>query len=84
MTQVTIFAQYLFNIAGKADMTRAGLESIDAERMLDCFQTNTIGPLLTVQQLLENKLLGSGSTIANMTSKVDCAPHVKVCHTSKW
>jgi len=61
---------YLFNIAGTMDSTRADVLSIDAERMLHCFTVNTIGPLLTVQQLLEQGLLGSGSTVANMTSKM--------------
>jgi len=56
------------------DSTRADVLSIDAERMLHCFTVNTIGPLLTVQQLLEQGLLGSGSTVANMTSKVPSIP----------
>jgi len=41
--------------------------------MLEVFQTNAIGPLLTVQQLRKHALLGGskGSTIiANVTSKV--------------
>ena len=62
--------QYLFNVAGVTDTTRADLTSIDAERMLDCFKTNAIGPVLVVQQLLEHGLLGKGSTVANLTSKV--------------
>ena len=66
--------QYLFNIAGITDTTRADLTSIDAERMLKCFQVNAIGPLLVVKNLLEVGLLGKGSTIANMTSKVLLRP----------
>lgn len=63
--------QYLFNVAGVADKTRADLHAIDAERMLECFQTNAVGPLIVVQQLLDNGMLGSGSTVANLTSKVN-------------
>lgn len=72
-----LWLQYLFNVAGVTDTTRADLTSIDAEKMLHCFKTNAIGPVLIVQQLLENGLLGQGSTIANLTSKV--CPSFPIC-----
>ena len=62
--------QYLFNIAGVMDLSRSDLLSVDTEKMLHCFTVNAVGPLLTVQQLLLNGLLGNGTTIANMTSKM--------------
>lgn len=62
--------QYLFNIAGVMDTSRADWRTINAEKMLHCFKTNAVGPLLVVQQLVDNGMLGSGSVVANMTSKV--------------
>ena len=38
--------------------------------MLFTYRVNTIGPLLIVQQLLKNKLIGEGSIVGNVTSKV--------------
>ena len=39
--------------------------------MLFTYRANTIGPLLIVQQLLKNKLIGRpGSIVGNVTSKV--------------
>lgn len=61
---------YLFNIAGVMDPSRSDLQNIDSAKMLNCFQINTIGPLLVVQHLLEKGLLAKGSTIGNMTSKM--------------
>ena len=66
--------QLLLNIAGVIDGTKASIDSIDAQQMLHCFQTNSIGPLLVTQQLLANGLLKSGSIVANMTSKVGSSP----------
>ena len=34
------------------------------------FTTNTVGPLIVAQQLEKQGLLGKGSTIGNMTSKM--------------
>ena len=39
--------------------------------MLFTYKANTIGPLLVVQQLLKNKLIGKPATlVGNVTSKV--------------
>ena len=38
--------------------------------MVRLFTTNTVGPLLVAQQLEKRGLLGKGSTLANMTSKM--------------
>lgn len=47
------------------------LDSVKSEDMALTFQTNTIGPLLVVQQLLKKKLIGKpGTIIGNVTSKV--------------
>jgi len=46
---------------------------VTADDMLFAFTTNTIGPLMTVQQLLKQGLLGGAgrpSLVANVTSKV--------------
>ena len=49
------------------------LETVKAEDMLFTYQANTIGPLLVVQQLLKNKLIGApGSLVGNVTSKAIC------------
>lgn len=48
----------------------ADLDEVDEQRMLHCFRTNTIGPLLTAQALVEKNLLGKGSVLAILTSKV--------------
>jgi NAD(P)-dependent dehydrogenase (short-subunit alcohol dehydrogenase family) len=38
--------------------------------MMKLFETNTVGPLIVAQQLEKQGLIGKGSTIANMTSKM--------------
>ena len=38
--------------------------------MLRLFRTNTLGPLLVTQEVLNARLLRNGSVVANMTSKV--------------
>ena len=48
----------------------AGLDSVTADSMLKLFTVNALGPLLVVQALLARGLLGSGSTVANITSKM--------------
>ncbi|KAK9829599.1 hypothetical protein WJX72_006821 [[Myrmecia] bisecta] len=68
---------YVINNAGVIGAYQ-DFEHVTAEDMLAVFQTNTIGPLLITQQLLRNRLIGSGqkvadgpgSVIANVTSKV--------------
>ena len=60
---------YAIHVAGVVD-DYADLDEVDEQRMLHCFRTNTIGPVLTVQALLEQKLLGNKSVIAILTSKV--------------
>lgn len=51
---------------------RSTFKTVTADDMLHCFKTNTIGPLLVVQQLHLQCLLGGAapSTVANVTSKV--------------
>ena len=39
------------------------LETVTAEDMLFTYQANTIGPLLVVQQLLKNKLIGKPGSL---------------------
>jgi hypothetical protein len=65
-----VAAQVVINNAGVASWE--GLSQVTAEAMLRCFTTNAIGPLLTTQQLMKAGLLGRGSVVANMTSKVCC------------
>lgn len=64
-------SQYVINNAGIYDQG-GSLDSITAESMIRTFQTNTIGPLLVVQQLRRRRLIGGGkpTVIANVTSKV--------------
>ncbi|KAA6417695.1 MAG: hypothetical protein FRX49_12383 [Trebouxia sp. A1-2] len=51
--------------------SRISLETVTAEDMLFTYKANTIGPLLVVQQLLKNKLIGKPATlVGNVTSKV--------------
>lgn len=51
---------------------RINLDTVTADGMLKVYSTNTIGPLLVVQQLRKQGLLGGNtpSLIANVTSKV--------------
>ena len=64
--------QLVINNAGVYGPKGLTLDSVKAEDMALTFQTNAIGPLLVVQQLLRNKLIGKpGSIIGNMTSKVE-------------
>lgn len=50
---------------------KVNLKTVTAEDMLFTYQANTIGPLLVVQQLLKNKLIGKpGTIVGNVTSKV--------------
>lgn len=60
---------YAIHVAGVVD-DYADLDEVDEQRMLHCFRTNTIGPVLTVQALLEQKLLGNKSVLAILTSKM--------------
>ena len=53
------------------------LEDITAEEMIHVFKINTVGPLLVVQKLLKNGLIGKnasdggrGALVGNVTSKV--------------
>ncbi|KAK9861552.1 hypothetical protein WJX84_011383, partial [Apatococcus fuscideae] len=46
------------------------LDEVTAERMMEVFNVNTIGPLITVQQLVQAGLLGPpGSIVGTLTSK---------------
>ena len=58
----------MLHVAGIAAWT--DLESVTSDEMLQLFQCNTVGPLLTSQQLLKHGYLARGSTLALMTSKV--------------
>ena len=50
---------------------RVSLDTVTAEDMMFTYRANTIGPLLVVQQLLKNKLIGKpGTLVGNVTSKV--------------
>lgn len=52
---------------------RLDIHTVTEEDMLFAFTTNTVGPLLIVQQLLKNGLIGGmggKSLVANVTSKV--------------
>lgn len=61
--------QLVINNAGVASW--GSFEEVDTAEMLNCFITNTIGPILVSQQLFKLKLIGPpGSIVANMTSKV--------------
>ena len=60
---------FAFIVAGVVD-GYAGLTDTNAEKMLFCFKTNTIGPLLVAQALVKNGVLQQGSTLVNLTSKV--------------
>ena len=48
----------------------SSLQSVTAETMIRLFATNTVGPLLVAQQLEKQGILGKGSTLGNMTSKM--------------
>lgn len=58
----------LINNAGVAEWS--DLEDVTEDAMLRCFQTNTLGPLFTTQQLVKVGLLRRGSLVAQMTSKM--------------
>lgn len=60
---------YAIHVAGVVD-DYADLDGVDEHKMLHCFRTNTIGPLLTAQALVQKELLGDGSVLAILTSKV--------------
>ena len=65
----TLLLQVVINNAGVYG-PQISLETVTAEDMLFTYQANTIGPLLVVQQLLKNKLIGKpGSLVGNVTSK---------------
>lgn len=71
--------QVVINNAGVYGPKGLTLDSVKSEDMAFTFQTNAIGPLLVVQQLLRHKLIGKpGSIIGNVTSKVICVllPHL--------
>lgn len=67
---------YAIYVAGVVD-DWADLEEVDESRMLHCFKVNTIGPLLTVQALVQQNLLAKGSVLAILTSKV--TPFCECC-----
>lgn len=58
--------------AGTYGRSGVTVDNVTEEDMQDVFQVNTIGPLLVVQQLRRQGLLGghTPSLIGNMTSKV--------------
>lgn len=60
-------------VYGSAGHTkRMNVEDVTEEEMLLCFRTNTVGPLIVVQQLLKAGKLGGAapSLVGNVTSKV--------------
>ena len=62
--------QVVINNAGVIGR-RINYETVTADDMIFTYRANTIGPLLVVQQLLKNKLIGKpGSIVGNVTSKV--------------
>lgn len=73
---------YAFIVAGVVD-GYAGLRDTNEEKMLYCFKTNTIGPLLIAKELVANGLLKRGSVLANMTSKVDISITKYCCGVDK-
>jgi NADP-dependent 3-hydroxy acid dehydrogenase YdfG len=60
--------QYLINNAGVASWGNLG--ALTEDELLRLFRTNTMGPLLVTQEVLNAGLLRNGSTVANLTSKV--------------
>ena len=65
-----VSSQVVINNAGVYG-AKINLKTVTAEDMLFTYRANTIGPLLIVQQLLKNKLIGKpGSIVGNVTSKV--------------
>ena len=48
----------------------SSLQSVTAETMTRLFTTNPVGPLILAQQLEKQGLIGKGSTLGNMTSKM--------------
>lgn len=64
---------YAIVVAGVVD-GYAGLTETNEEKMLYCYKTNTIGPLLIAQALVKNGLLQKGSVLVNLTSKVPLPP----------
>ena len=73
---------YAFVVAGVVD-GYAGLRDTNEEKMLYCFKTNTIGPLLIAKELVANGLLKRGSVLANMTSKVNISITKSCCWVEK-
>ena len=73
---------YAFVVAGVVD-GYAGLRDTNEEKMLYCFKTNTIGPLLIAKELVANGLLKRGSVLANMTSKVGISITKHYCEVEK-
>lgn len=72
--------QVVINNAGVYGPKGLTLDSVKSEDMAFTFQTNAIGPLLVVQQLLRHKLIGKpGSIIGNVTSKVTCSLLPDLC-----
>ena len=70
----------VINNAGVYGPGRQGLDTVDASLMLEVFTTNTVGPLLVVQQLRAHRLLKRPAVVANVTSKVGGAIHT---HTAQ-
>lgn len=70
MWKPTHVTQVVINNAGVYGR-RIDYATVTADDMLFTYRVNTIGPLLIVQQLLKNKLIGKpGSIVGNVTSKV--------------
>lgn len=65
-----VSSQVVINNAGVYGR-RVDYATVTADDMLFTYHANTIGPLLIVQQLLKNRLIGKpGSVVGNVTSKV--------------
>jgi NAD(P)-dependent dehydrogenase (short-subunit alcohol dehydrogenase family) len=62
---------YVINNAGVYGPKALEVDTVTAEDMIETYKVNTIGPLLVVQQLLKQGLIGPpGTVVGNVTSKV--------------
>jgi len=57
-------------VVGTSGYTKWSLSETTSDEMLFCFKINTIGPLLLIKNLMELKIMGNPSLIANLSSKV--------------
>lgn len=79
--QAPVVYQVVINNAGVYG-NRVSLDTVTAEDMMFTYRANTIGPLLVVQQLLKNKLIGKpGTLVGNVTSKVGLVYTCRSCIT---